>query len=120
MLKKMKSVLNSLVIPVIAIGFAACAQTEKVMAKGSPPGSHFDASGRVSMHAGEPCTPQIMFDFHTLNSRSSVWLAARMDETKLLTDAARHRKKVHVSGIWKRGKDKNCNYVTVTKVTAER
>ena len=61
-----------------------------------------------------------MFDFHALNSRSSVWLAARMDETKLLTDAARHRKRVHVSGIWKRGKDKNCDYVTVTKVTVER
>ena len=49
-------------------------------------GLRFDQAGRVSLYAGEPCAPQIMFDFH--GAGSTVSLAAPMWATKLLTDAA--------------------------------
>jgi hypothetical protein len=93
---------------------------DKAVAKAAPPGSGFDGVGKVTMHAGQPCTPQIMFDFHGAHSSRSVWLAARMNETKLLTGAARVARRVHVWGVWKRGKDKNCNYVDVTKVEPQK
>jgi len=57
-----------------------------------------------------------MFDFRPTRSSRSVWLAAHMKETNVLTDAAHHRRRVHVSGVWQHGKEKTCNYVHVTKV----
>ena len=80
-----------------------------------PTGLHFDQVGRVTLYAGEPCTPQIMFDFH--GAGSTVWLAAPMWETKILTDAANKNQRVHVSGKWRRGVQSKCSYVEVT--TAE-
>jgi hypothetical protein len=119
----MKSVLSSLVIVAIAAGFTSCAQMEemektKKTAAGMPrPGSRFDGVGTIAMYAGQPCTSQIMFDFQTVRSRSPVWLAARMRETKVLTDAANRGRRVHVWGTWQRGRDTDCNYVNVTRIS---
>ena len=119
----MKSVLSSLVIVAIAAGFTSCAQMEKMekmektVARAPRPGSRFDGVGTIAMYAGRPCTSQIMFDFQTVRSRRPVWLAARMHDTKALTNAANHRRRVHVWGIWQRGRDKGCNYVNVTRIS---
>src|SRR5437870_9907605 len=119
----MKSVLSSLVIVAIAAGFTSCAEiermekVEKTVAKAPRPGSRFDGVGTIGMYAGQPCTSQIMFDFQTVRSRSPVWLAARMHDTKVLTDAMNHTRRVHVWGIWQRGKDQDCDYVNVTRIS---
>ena len=57
-----------------------------------------------------------MFVFRTARSTSAVWLAAPMGETKILTDAAKHQRRVHITGKWRRGKTQGCNYVEVTQV----
>ena len=116
----MKNVL-SLVGAVAALtGMAGCGEIKKPVAqmRAMPLGLHFDQVGRVTLYAGEPCTPQIMFDFR--GAGSSVSLAAPMHETKVLTDAARKHRRVHVSGKWRHGGQPNCNYVTVTNVELTR
>ena len=114
----MKPVLCSLTIVAISIAGASCAQPERRLpaVKPSPVGSAFHEVGKVTLHPGQPCTPQIMFDFRATNPNRLVWLAAPMKETNRLTDAARHRRRVRVSGVWRHGKDKTCNYIHVTKV----
>jgi hypothetical protein len=95
-------------------GMAGCAQVKKPPAQASAmaAGLRFDQVGRVTMYVGEPCTPQIMFDFH--GARSNTWLAAPMWETKILTDAATKNQRVHISGKWRRGGQRDCSYVEVT------
>src|SRR5436189_6276210 len=113
----MKNVL-SLVGAVAALtGMAGCGEIKKPVAqmRAMPMGLHFDQVGRVTLYAGEPCTPQIMFDFH--GAGSTVWLAAPMWETKILTDAANKNQRVHISGKWRRGVKSKCSYGEVT--TAE-
>ena len=114
-----KLLLNWLVTPVALVGMAACAQTKKPPPQAGimPSGVHFDELGRVTMYVGEPCTPQIMFDFH--GARSTVWLAAPMWQTKILTDAANRNQRVHVSGKWRRGQ-RDCSYVQVTSAELAR
>jgi hypothetical protein len=110
-----------LLIPAVALaGIAGCAQVKKpaVQVKAAAVGSRFDQVGRVTLYAGEPCTPQIMFDFH--GAGSTVWLAAPMWETKILTDAARKNLRVHISGKWRRGGQSNCSYVEVTSAEVTR
>ena len=53
-------------------GMQGCAQIKKPAAqvKAAAVGSRFDQVGHVSLYAGEPCAPQIMFDFH--GTRSTV------------------------------------------------
>ena len=80
----------------------------------APTGSRFDDTGRIALHVGQPCTPQIMFDFDGARSTSAVWLAANMSDSKLLTDAAKHHRRVHVTGKWRLGHDRSCSYVSVT------
>src|SRR5438067_12682918 len=114
----MKKVLLSWVIAGAALaGIAGCAQIKKPAAqvRAVPAGLRFDQVGSVSLYAGEPCTPQIMFDFH--GSGSTVWLAAPRHETDILTAAANQNQRVHISGKWRRGGQSNCSYVEVT--TAE-
>ena len=111
----MKKVLLSWVIAGAALaGIAGCAQIKKPAAqvRTVPAGLRFDQVGSVSLYAGEPCTPQIMFDFH--DAGSTVWLAAPMWKTKTLTEAANKNQRVHVSGKWRRGGQSNCSYVEVT------
>jgi hypothetical protein len=109
-----KSFLNLLVAAVVLAGMAGCAQIKKPAAqlKAAAVGLRFDQVGRVSLYVGEPCTPQIMFNFHA--TRSTVWLAAPRRETEILTDAANKTERVHILGRWRRGGQSNCSYVEVT------
>lgn len=109
-----KLLLNLLLAAVALAGMAGCAQIKKpaAQARAMPAGLHFDQVGRVSLYVGEPCTTQIMFEFH--GARSTIWLGARMWETKILTEAANKNQRVHISGKWRRGGEPNCSYVEVT------
>src|ERR1700736_5385524 len=115
----MKSIWGSVAVLAIGAAFASCAQPTKPAAleKASSVGSRFDEVGKVTLHAGQPCTSQIMFDFEGANSRRGAWLAAPMKESKVLTDAATQGRRVHVRGTWRRGNDKTCPYVEVTNVS---
>jgi hypothetical protein len=115
-----KFLLNVLVVAAVLTGMAGCAQVKKpaAQAKAMAVGSRFDQVGRVTLYAGEPCTPQIMFDFH--GAGSTVWLAAPMWETKILTDATNKNRRVHISGKWRRGGQSNCSYVEVTSAEVTR
>ena len=106
--------LNLLIAAAALAGMAGCAEVKKpaAQAKAMAAGLRFDQVGRVSLYFGQPCTTQIMFEFH--GARSTVWLAAPMWETKILTDAANKNRRVHVSGKWRRGGESNCSYVEVT------
>lgn len=101
----------------IAAVLASCAEPKKPAAveRASVAGSHFDGVGKVTLHTGQPCTSQIMFDFRTTSSKT-IWLAAPAAETKILTEAASRHHRMHISGKWRRGKQAECNYVDVTKV----
>ena len=113
----MKKRLVSIVVTVAALaGMAGCAQIKQpvTQTRAMPTGLRFDQVGRVSMYAGEPCASQIMYDFH--GAGSTVWLAAPMHESKVLTDAANKNRRVHVSGKWRHGGQSNCSYVAVTNV----
>jgi hypothetical protein len=113
----MKSIWGSVAVLAIGAAFASCAQPTKPTAleKASSVGSRFDGVGKVTLHAGQPCTSQVMFDLRTTSS-NTVWLAARMRETKILTEAASRRRRVHISGKWRRGTHTGCSYVDVIKV----
>jgi len=106
--------LNLLIAAAALAGMAGCAEVKKpaAQAKAMAAGLRFDEVGRVSLYVSEPCTTQIMFEFH--GARSTVWLAAPMWETKILTDAANKNRRVHISGKWRRGGESNCSYVDVT------
>ena len=101
-------------------GMQGCAQIKKpaTQVKATVFGSRFDQVGRVSLYVGEPCTPQIMFDFHA--THSTVSLAAPMRETKILTGAANKNERVHISGRWRRGGESSCTYVQVTSAELTR
>jgi hypothetical protein len=109
-----KFLLTSFIAGAVLAGMAGCAQIKKPAAqvRAVPAGLRFDRVGRVTLYAGEPCTPQIMFDFH--GPGSTVWLAAPKHETKILTEAAKNNRRVHISGKWRRGGQSNCSYVEVT------
>jgi|ERR1051326_6249595 hypothetical protein len=114
----MRSISRLLLLPAI-VASASCAQPAKstVAAKSAPVGSLFEAVGTVTLHPGQPCAYQIMFDFHRARLASVIWLAAPMRESTILTNAARHRQRVHIIGTWRHGRQKDCGYVDVT--TAE-
>jgi hypothetical protein len=106
--------LNVIVAAGLLAGIAGCAQIKRpaVQTKAAALGSRFDQIGWISLYGGEPCAPQIMFDFH--GTRSAVSLAAPRRETEILTDAAKKNRRVHVLGKWRRGGQSNCSYVEVT------
>ena len=111
----MKRFLINLLITAAALaGMAGCAEIKKPagQVRTTTADLRFDQVGRVSLYVGEPCTSQIMFEFHGANS--TLWLAARMWETKILTEAANKNRRVHISGKWRRGGQTNCSYVEVT------
>jgi hypothetical protein len=111
---KNESLLNLLIAAAVLSVTAGCAQVKKPAAevRAAAVGSRFDQVGRVSLYAGEPCTPQIMFDFH--GGRSTALLAAARHETDILTGAANKSQRVHILGRWRRGGQSNCSYVQVT------
>jgi hypothetical protein len=111
---------NWLITGIAMAGIAGCAQIKKPtpQARAAPAGLRFDQIGRVTLFAGEPCTPQIMFDFR--GTRSTASLAAPRNETDILTDAAKKNRRVHVLGKWRRGGESNCSYVEVTAAEVTR
>src|SRR5437667_12684064 len=111
---------NWLITGIVMAGMAGCAQIKKPppQARAAPAGSGFDQVGRVSLYAGEPCTPQIMFDFH--GTRSTVLLAAPRRETEILTGMANKTDRVHIVGRWRRGGQSNCSYVQVASAELTR
>ena len=116
----MKKRLVSLLVAGFALaGMAGCVQIKKppVQARAMPTGLRFDQVGRVSLYVGEPCTPQIMFAFR---GASTVSLAAPRNQTDILTEAAHKNQRVHVSGKWRRGAQRNCSYVEVTSAEVTR
>jgi hypothetical protein len=113
-----KTFLDRTAIVLIALGFTACA-TNAVVAATAPAGTRFNDRGKITLHRGEPCTSQIMFDFHPVNGRSTVWLAAGAHDSKKLTEAARIHRAVRVSGVWRRGHQPGCTYVDVDKMAME-
>jgi hypothetical protein len=101
-------------------GMAGCAQIKKPapQVRALPAGVRFDQVGSVTLFPGEPCTPQIMFNFRSAGS--TVSLAAPKHETKILTEAAKNDRRVHVSGKWRRGGQSNCSYVEVMSAEMTR
>ena len=115
-----KFLLTSFIAGAALGGMAGCAQIKKPAAqvRAVPAGVRFDRVGSVTLYAGEPCTSQIMFDFH--GPGSTVWLAAPKHETKILTEAAKNNRRVHISGKWRRAGQSNCSYVEVTSAEVAR
>ena len=111
---------TSIVAAAAVAGMAGCAQIKKpaALARAAPTGVRFDQVGAVTLFRGEPCTPQIMFSFRSAGS--TVWLGAPKHETKILTEAAKNSRRVHVSGTWRRGGLSNCSYVEVTSAEVTR
>ena len=111
----MRAVRSSFAIAIVAVALASCAQPEKTAAptKASRMGSRVSGVGKVTMHGGQPCTSQIMFDFRITGARSTVQLAAPMRESKLLTEAVNRNRRVHIWGAWRH--NSGCDYVEVTK-----
>jgi hypothetical protein len=117
----MKKLLLTLLIAAATLaGIAGCAQIKKppAQARAAPTGVRFDQVGSVTLFPGEPCTPQIMFNFRS--AASTVWLGAPKHETRILTEAARNNRRVHVSGKWRHGAQSNCSYVEVTSAEVTR
>jgi hypothetical protein len=115
-----KSIVNRAAFIAIACGLAACSSAGDLMAKTAPAGTSFNQNGKVTLHRGQPCTSQIMFDFHPAGSKTVIWLAAGAHESNRLTAAAEHHNRVRVGGSWKRGRQTGCGYVDVTSVTEEK
>jgi len=112
--------LNWVIGAAVLAGMAGCAQIKKppAQARAVPIGLRFDQVGSVTMFAGEPCTPQIMFSFRSAGS--TVSLGAPKRETKILTEAAKSNQRVHIFGKWRRGGLANCSYVAVTSAELTR
>jgi hypothetical protein len=115
-----KVLLIWIIVGATLAGMAGCAQTKKppAQARAVPAGVRFDKVGSVTLYAGEPCTPQIMFNFRSAGS--TIWLGAPKHETKILTEAAKNKRLVHVFGKWRRGGQSNCSYVEVTSAEIPR
>jgi len=115
---------RSLFFIAIALVLASCGEPERprpaaISATAARAGSDFDEVGKVSLYPGESCASQIMFIFHSARS-TSVSMAAPFKQSKVLTDAARDRRAVHVSGKWRRGKAPGCSYVEATQVDVQK
>ena len=98
--------------------FAGCAQSDRTSeaAKAPRTGSRFSAAGKVTLHEGQPCASQVMFDFRMTGSRPAISLAAPARESRLLTEAAHGHKRIRIWGNWHESQDHGCSYVNVTKV----
>jgi hypothetical protein len=115
-----KSLVRQAAIITIALDLAFGA-TPAVLSATSPAiGTSFNARGKITLHRGEPCTSQIVFDFHPLNSNAMVWMAAGAHDSAKLTEAAGAHRRVRVTGVWRHGQRPGCAYVEVNKLVAER
>jgi hypothetical protein len=108
----------------VALFFAGCGEPEKsqraeIGARPMRAGGDFDEVGKVSFFQGESCASQIMFVFHGGRS-ASIAVAAPFRVSKVLTDAARDHRSVHVWGKWRRGRAQGCSYVEATQVEVQK
>ena len=108
----------------ILLVFASCGEPERprptaISATAARAGTDFDEIGKVNLYPGESCASQIMFVFRGARS-TSVSMAAPFRVSKILTDAARDRRTVHVWGKWRRGKAPECSYVEATQVDVQK
>jgi hypothetical protein len=108
----------------VALMLASCGEPERpkpaaISAPAWRAGSYFDEVGKVTLYPGESCASQIMFIFHSTRS-TSISMAAPFRVSKILTNAARDRKTVHVSGKWRRGLVPGCSYVEATQVEVQK
>ena len=108
------------IIAAIGCGLATAAPLTSDAATTPRSGVSFNGRGKVVLHPGEPCTSQIMFDFHPLNSRAIIWMAAGAHDSAKLTEAAGAHRRLRIAGVWRRGQHAGCAYVEVTKFIAER
>src|SRR5438105_3206033 len=104
----MSLLLRPLSILTIAMLLASCGAPERprtATIAGQPfrGAGDFDEVGKVSLFQGESCASQIMFVFRGARS-TSVSIAAPFHVSKMLADAARDHKTVHLSGKWRHGK----------------
>jgi hypothetical protein len=107
-----------------ALMLASCGEPERARpaamnANAARAGTDFDEVGKVGLYPGESCASQIMFVFHGARS-TSVSMAAPFRVSRILTDAARDRKTVHVWGKWRRGKAPGCSYVEATQADVQK
>ena len=109
---------------VIVFLLASCGEPERpqpaaIRAQPFRAAGDFDEVGKVSLYPGESCASQIMFVFHGAGS-TSIFMAAPFRVSRVLTDAARDHKTVHVSGKWRRAKAPGCNYVEATEAEVQK
>src|SRR5438874_11202324 len=108
----MKKFLPSWVIAGAALaGMAGCAQIKKpaAQARAVPADVRFDQVGSVTLYPGEPCTPQIMFNFR--GGAPTGWLGAPKHQTKIHTEGAKNNRPDPNAGKWSRGGQSNFNDV---------
>ena len=108
----------------IALLLASCGESERpqTAALGAKPAratGDFDQIGKVTLFQGESCASQVVFVFHGAGS-AAISMAAPFRISKILTEAARNRKTVHVSGRWRRGNGPGCSYVEATQVEVQK
>jgi hypothetical protein len=121
---QMSSLICVLFILAITMALVSCSEPERrrpttIVAQPFRFGGDFDEVGKVSFFQGESCASQIVFVFHGARS-TTISMAAPFRVSKVLTDAARGRKTVHVSGKWRRGKAPGCSYVEATQVEVQK
>jgi hypothetical protein len=120
----MNSLLRSLAIFAVAFLLASCGEPERpktaaIVAQPFRGGGDFDEVGKVALFPGESCASQIMFVFHTERS-ASISMAAPFKQSRILTDAAREHRTVHVWGKWRRGRAPGCSYVEARQVEVQK
>jgi hypothetical protein len=114
--------MKRLSILAVAMALVSCGEPEKpqrtaVIGQPFRFGGDFNEVGKISFFQGESCASQIMFVFQGDRS-TSVSIAAPFRVSKILTDAARDHKTVHVSGKWRRSRTPECSYVEATQAEA--
>jgi hypothetical protein len=103
----------------ILIGSAVGLYAMSSVASTPPTGTRFTGRGRITLHRGEPCTSQIMFDLRPVNSKTAIWMAAGAHDSAKLTEAASDRRRVRITGTWKHGLHTGCAYVEVKTFAVE-
>ncbi len=107
------------VLALALLGIGAQGAQPHPVAKAIAVEKRFEGKGRVLLFQGQPCAPQIMFDLRQGFPKSTIHLAAPLRESRVLSDFARHRQTVRVTGVWRHWRDKLCRYVEVTRVLAD-
>jgi hypothetical protein len=102
----------------VVLTFAGCGEPERARPVAVHPQARtvgeFDEVGKVSLFQGESCASQIVFVFHSADSRL-ISMAAPFHVSNVLSDAAHNHKTVHVVGRWRQSKGPGCSYIEATQ-----